>query len=223
MNRSAIGSEGPEIDRREPVTGNDARGASKPLRRRLPLFLLVASVSLGIAGFASLELVRASKAPGGIRSGFDVGVFSARPERKNQPAPEIAGAGLNDKQLSLSQFRGKVVLLNYWGSWCASCRREQPDLERVWREYQDRGVQFLGVDSVDGRSDGLTYVKEFGVTYPSILDPSAKLAYRLNVAVLPTTFVIDPQGIIVYRLVGTTDAALLRTVLDGAGAHGGTP
>lgn len=208
-------------DRNDPggSAGGDLTGVDATRhQRRLRVVIVIASISLAIIGFASLELVRASKETGGIRSAFDIGQFSARAERQNKPAPEIAGVGLDGTRLSLSQFRGKVVLLNYWGSWCVACRREQAGLERVWREYKGRGVQFLGVDEADQRAPALAYLKEFGVTYPSIVDKTSALAYRANVAVVPTTFVIDRRGIILFRLVGPSDAALLRSVLDAAGA-----
>jgi cytochrome c biogenesis protein CcmG/thiol:disulfide interchange protein DsbE len=114
--------------------------------------------------------------------------------------PRLTGSG----DLSLSSFRGKTVVLNFFASWCAPCKREAPDLESVWRRYRSDGLVVLGIDSGDTRGAARSFLGAHGVTYPIVFDPGQKLAlgpYALPG--LPVTYVINPAGRIVgERLLG---------------------
>lgn len=81
--------------------------------------------------------------------------YPAISEERSEQAPALEGPKLGGGSLSLAAYRGKVVVVNLWASWCGPCRREQPELERVWREYRDRGVQFLGLNVRDQQDPGL--------------------------------------------------------------------
>lgn len=124
--------------------------------------------------------------------------------------PAVEGGGA----IELQAFRGKVVVLNFWASWCAPCRREAPHLQSAWTAYRDRGVQFLGVDILDDRAAARAFVSEFGITYPSAFDPEGSLADDYELLGLPTTVVIDPEGRMAYRFTGHLDGAVLRGTLD---------
>ena len=121
------------------------------------------------------------------------------PPKAGAPAPafslpRLAGEG----DLSLSSFRGKTVVLNFFASWCAPCKREAPDLEAVWRRYRSDGLVVLGIDSGDTRGAARSFLSAHGVTYPIGFDPGQKLglgAYALPG--LPATYVINPAGRIV--------------------------
>lgn len=207
-------------DRGTSATGEQAR----PGPRWLVLATLVAVAAL-VVGFAAFQLAKTGTSEQSLSSayGFTIGTFTARAERDATPAPDLEGPALGGGRLALADYRGKVVLVNLWASWCGPCRREQPDLERVWREYKDRGVQFLGLNVRDQEAAALAYQDEFGVTYPSFFDPSSRFAHELRAQVLPTTYVIDREGRIAFRLVGTVDGALLREALDAIlrGGEGG--
>ena len=114
--------------------------------------------------------------------------------------PRLEGSG----DMSLASFRGKTVVLNFFASWCAPCKREAPDLESVWRHYRSEGLVVLGVDSGDARGDAKRFLSAHGVTYPIVFDPGEKLAQgAYALPGLPVTYVINPAGRIVgERLLG---------------------
>lgn len=104
---------------------------------------------------------------------------------------------MTDQPIHLSDFAGKVVVINVWGSWCAPCRTETPELEKVYAETAPRGVQFLGIDVRDRRDAARDFVTDRQVTYPSIFDPEMRSMIALGrnypTSVVPTTMVLDRQ------------------------------
>jgi DsbE subfamily thiol:disulfide oxidoreductase len=115
--------------------------------------------------------------------------------------------------ISLADFRGKIVILNFWASWCAPCREEAPELEATWLESRGEGVQVLGVDHQDDRASATAFARDVGVTYPSVFDPAGELAASYGLVGLPTTFVIDGAGRIRWMFTGKVDRAGLREAL----------
>lgn len=193
-------------------------------RARLGWWLLVCGVAL-ISFFAWLQLSRTGRSSSGIASayGFTIGDFRAQGQREYRPAPNLSGKEIRGGRLALSDYRGKVVVVNLWASWCGPCRREQPVFERLWREYESRGVQFLGLNVRDQKAAALSFLDEFEVTYPSFYDDSSRMAFELRAQVLPTTYIIDATGRIFFRFTGTVDEPLLRTAIDAAlDPEGGT-
>jgi cytochrome c biogenesis protein CcmG/thiol:disulfide interchange protein DsbE len=130
------------------------------------------------------------------------------------PMPAIDRPAMQGGRVGPATYRGKVVLVNFWASWCGPCRREQPGLERLWREYGDRDVQLLGINFDDGRAAALEYLREFGVTYPSVYDPDGKITADFLVPFLPATVLVDADGQMRYRLQGAQTEATLRRYLD---------
>lgn len=124
--------------------------------------------------------------------------------------------------LRLSGLREPVVVLNFWASWCPPCKQEAPELEAVWNTYRARGVQFLGVDFRDSRSDGVQFERRYGITYPSVSDPGGTLESPYRLIGLPTTFVID-HGRIRFQVTGKTDRKQLGAILDSVLRGGPSP
>jgi thiol-disulfide isomerase/thioredoxin len=116
-----------------------------------------------------------------------------------KPIPDLSGDDLmNDgKQISLADYAGKVVVLNIWGQWCAPCRTESPEMEKIYQQEQAKGVQVLGFDVRDyDRSAPQDFVRDRGLTYPSIYDPPGRGLLRLSgypVNVVPSTIILDKQ------------------------------
>lgn len=127
----------------------------------------------------------------------------------------------DDRPWSSVSARGQVLLVNFWASWCGPCRAEQPALSAIARSYRQRGVAVIGVNIQDTRAAALAYAREFAVPYPSLFDPSAKTATRLPAVALPTTFVLDRDGVIAYQLTGRTTVAILHAKLEALAARGG--
>jgi DsbE subfamily thiol:disulfide oxidoreductase len=130
------------------------------------------------------------------------------------PAPRLEGETVHGEPFDPASLSGSVVVVNFWATWCQPCRQEQPQLERTWQAYRDRGVRFLGVDERDDTAKARAWMKEFGVTYPSIQDPSGSYADDFALFGLPDTFVIDRTGTIRYVVTGKTDQVELSTLLD---------
>ena len=96
--------------------------------------------------------------------------------------------------LRMSDLKGKVVVLNFWASWCPPCRAEMPDFEEMWQEMRDDDVVFVGVAVSDSPEEARSFVEATGVTYPVGVDPSGDIASDYRVLSLPTTFLIDREG-----------------------------
>ncbi len=165
-------------------------------------FAIAASLSLATLG-GSLASCSASNgnALGDTRYVADgAGVVTTYAADKRKPAPEISGTDLDGKPLSLAQFSGKVVVLNFWASWCPPCRAEAPALEQVYNDTKSLGVQFVGVDiRENGKSDGVNFVETHGISYPSFSDQAAKIALKFRGTGVvpetpPSTLVIDRTG-----------------------------
>jgi cytochrome c biogenesis protein CcmG/thiol:disulfide interchange protein DsbE len=122
---------------------------------------------------------------------------------------------------SSTTAREHVLVVTFWASWCGPCRAEQPGLTAVARAFRDRGVEFVGVNIQDNRPAARAYVEEFAVPYRSLFDPGALTATELPAVALPTTFILDRDGVIAYQLTGKTTVPVLTARLQALLAHGG--
>jgi peroxiredoxin len=127
--------------------------------------------------------------------------------QQNRPAPEIALPALDGGTLKLSDYRGKVVLLNFWYTGCAPCREETPALEAAYKELSGKGLQIIGVNvrqneraGPDGEADIRKFLADHGVTYPVALDTDNKAGRDYQVYVLPTSVMIDGDGKVRYLM-----------------------
>ncbi len=119
-----------------------------------------------------------------------------------KPAPDFSLTLFDGRTVRLSDFRGKVVFINFWASWCPPCRAEARLLEQSWQRYKDQGVVFLGVDIQDREEDARRFIQEFGVTYMNGRDPYNRIAIDYGVYGIPETFFIDREGQITYKHIG---------------------
>jgi thiol-disulfide isomerase/thioredoxin len=141
-------------------------------------------------------------------------------------APEFTGTTLTGSKLSFSSYRGKVVVLNFWGSWCVPCREEAPILAALAGKYQPSGVSFLGVDVRDTTASALAFTHGFHVTYPSVSDQSSAITLdfttaKVPIAGTPTTLVVDRTGHIAGAVFGTVTYSDLTSILAKVTAKGG--
>ncbi|MCJ1679242.1 TlpA family protein disulfide reductase [Streptomyces sp. APSN-46.1] len=137
-------------------------------------------------------------------------------------APKLDGETLDGKTLDTTALKGKVVVLNVWGSWCPPCRAEAPYFAKVSKEFADAGkdVAFVGLNTRDNSKQNATGFEEtFGITYPSLYDPDGKLMLRfpkgtLNAQSIPSTIVLDKEGKIAARTLVAVNEEQLRSMID---------
>jgi thiol-disulfide isomerase/thioredoxin len=124
--------------------------------------------------------------------------------REGFSAPDFTLDLLGGGQVTLSELRGKVVMVNLWASWCPPCRAEMPAIEKVYRAYKDMGLVVLGVNTTfqDNEADAAAFVQEFGLTFPIALDRTGAVSNRYSLRGLPTTFFVDRQGVIRSVVIG---------------------
>ena len=128
--------------------------------------------------------------------------FAARPA-PNFTLPDI----LNGKEYSLSQFKGKVVLINFFTFFCMPCREEMPDINKIYNEYKGQGLQVLGIGLSSDPTQLRFLVKQMGLNYP-VLKGTSKVGKDYdNVELVPTTFIIDKQGNIAHKILGARSKA----------------
>jgi thiol-disulfide isomerase/thioredoxin len=143
------------------------------------------------------------------------------PAGSRSPAPAVSGTSLTGQHLTLAGYRGHIVVLNFWGSWCGPCRQEAPSLGALARYFQLAGVKFLGVDIQDTPSAGIAFLRTFRIGYPSLNDPNDEIALEFHGTVpptaIPSTLLIDRSGDIAARVVGgVTYDGLKRLITEVA-------
>jgi thiol-disulfide isomerase/thioredoxin len=134
--------------------------------------------------------------------------------------PEFTGTSLTGTKIQLSNYRGKTLVLNFWGSWCAPCRAEAPTLAVVAQQYRSRGVAFLGDNLEDTPVNALGFDRSYGITYPSVNDAGDSVVQAVSQAApvsdTPTTVVIDKTGHLAGMILGMASYADLTRLLRDA-------
>jgi thiol-disulfide isomerase/thioredoxin len=137
-------------------------------------------------------------------------------------APEFTGTSLTGTPISLTSYRGKVVVLNFWGSWCNPCRSEAPTLAVLSEQYSSKGVSFLGDDVGDTPDNALAFTRGVGISYPSVNDAGYSIVQKFGRVVpvndTPTTVVIDQSGHIAGLVIGGVSYQAMTTILRDAAA-----
>ena len=117
------------------------------------------------------------------------------PVLKGQQVKNFSFTTFEGNKINLEDLKGKVVLINFWASWCNPCKQEAADLESAWQFYKDRGdVVFLGVDYVDTEPEAKAYLKEFNITYPNGPDLGTRISQMFRITGVPETYVLDRDG-----------------------------
>nr|WP_250029256.1 TlpA disulfide reductase family protein [Actinoplanes maris] len=148
------------------------------------------------------------------------GVVECAPDQRT-PVKPVSGELLDGGAYDLSQDKGKVVVVNFWGSWCAPCRAEADDLENTFQATKDKGVTFLGVNSRDDK-DAAREFERGRVTYPSLYDFDGKVGLQFDVTQMstPATLIIDRQGRIAVALRQATTETQLKPLVERVAAEG---
>lgn len=193
---------------------------SRPTRR-----LLLAAVPAGVlllAGCSGDPNSVAEQAKAGDRKGYVAGNGAIEEiAAADRGAPlTLSGTTLDGKAWAAADNRGKVVVINVWGSWCAPCAAEAPDLKQVWEQVQRDGkpVQFVGINWRDNPASGRAFAAKHGLTFPSLDDSGGTLILDLQgkATGAPTTLVLDTKGRIAGVVTGAVRAGTLSALVDSA-------
>ncbi|HBY06312.1 MAG TPA: hypothetical protein DEH22_00415 [Chloroflexi bacterium] len=142
---------------------------------------------LSLLGLVGLGLVRAQRGPVGV----------------GDPAPDFVLTTYQGDQFDSQELRGKVVVLNFWASWCKPCEQEAADLESAWRYFEPSGdVIFLGVAYTDTPTESQKYLDKFEITYPNGDDLGTRISQAYRITGVPETYIIGPDGLIAHDQIG---------------------
>ncbi|MFF2508822.1 TlpA family protein disulfide reductase [Streptomyces sp. NPDC058067] len=179
------------------------------------------------AGAAVAALTLSACSSGGTSGGGNntnfvssSGGISTVKQGERNPAPQLDGKDLDGKALSTADYKGKVLVINVWGSWCPPCRAEANYFSKVAKATAGKDVQFLGINTRDAQTEpALQFEKDYGIPYPSFYDPSGKLLLRfdkgtLNPQGIPNTLVVDRHGKIAARSLKALNETSLRKMID---------
>lgn len=155
-------------------------GRVKVLGLDLSIGALVAWIAvLGLLGLLAVGLLRTQEGPVSV----------------GQTPPDFTLTTFDGDQIALKDLAGKVVVVNFWASWCKPCEEEAADLETAWRIYQPRGdVVFLGIGYIDTEPEAMAYLEKFDVTYPNGPDLRTRISQAYRIRGVPETYIIDKDG-----------------------------
>ncbi|MFB7866226.1 TlpA family protein disulfide reductase [Streptomyces sp. NPDC056069] len=186
--------------------------------------LLTAGVLAAALALTACSSDSKGRSGGGGDTNFvtNTGGVSTVAKGERQAPKKIAGETLEGERLDVADLKGKVVVLNVWGSWCAPCRAEAPHFAKVSKEYKAKGVEFVGINTRDndGKDKPLSFESEFGIGYPSLYDPVGKIILNgfpkgsLIPQAIPSTIVLDKDGKIAARSLMALDETKLKSVID---------
>ncbi|WP_455366931.1 peroxiredoxin family protein [Kaarinaea lacus] len=132
-------------------------------------------------------------------------------------APKFSLKDINGKLYRLADYQGKVVIVNFWTTWCPPCRFELPSMERAYQQFQKQDIEILAINVGEDVDTIFTFTVDYPVTFPLLMDLDSRVINDYPVIGLPTTYVIDTRGRLVYRAIGTRewdDPVLIKTILD---------
>lgn len=121
-----------------------------------------------------------------------------------------------EDDFTLSEYRGQVVLINVFGSWCGPCRDEAPILQAAWEDFMDRDVVFVGIAVDDTEADALAYIEEFGITYLNVIDHDDEIERSYNVYGVPVTLILGRDGAVRHLFFSRPDEGKLRQEIEDA-------
>jgi cytochrome c biogenesis protein CcmG/thiol:disulfide interchange protein DsbE len=169
-----------------------------PLPRRSPVVTAAAAVGLVVVALLAYAILTGP----------------TRPPQVGEAVPLFTLEAFDGQTMDLAAHQGKIVVVNFFASWCVPCRQEAADLEEAWQTYSGKDVQFFGIAYKDARSKAQAFLGEFNVSYPSAFDAGNRVARSYGVTGVPETFIVDQQGHLVHHFLGAVTAAELTREID---------
>lgn len=122
---------------------------------------------------------------------------------QGKPVPDFTLKDLNGATVKLADYRGKVLFINIWATWCAPCREEMPSMEKLYREMKGENFEMLAI-SIDEKGKEVVdpFVEEYGLTFPILMDPTSRVAKKFKTTGVPETFIVDKNGTIINHILG---------------------
>ncbi|MFG2993622.1 TlpA family protein disulfide reductase [Streptomyces sp. NPDC048257] len=189
--------------------------------RAIPLTAVTLAAALTLSACGDSDSGKPTGGSGGNYVTGTTGISTVAKAERTE-APKLDGETVDGKTLDTTTLKGKVVVLNVWGSWCPPCRAEAPTFAKVSKDLADAGkdVAFVGINTRDNQKQNATAFEEsYGITYPSLFDPAGKLMLRfpkgtLNPNAIPSTVVLDKEGKIAARTLVAVTEEQLRSMID---------
>jgi cytochrome c biogenesis protein CcmG/thiol:disulfide interchange protein DsbE len=163
-----------------PQTGSSELPSTSPAKKTVKWGRFIAwSVVILLLVIVGLRLIQVQRGP------LEIG----------KPAPLFRLTTYENKEIDLEKLKGKVVVINFWASWCEPCEQEAADLETAWRYYQPRGdVAFIGVNWSDADKNALEYLKKYDITFPNGPDLGTRISQKYRITGVPETYILDQEG-----------------------------
>lgn len=184
-----------------------------------------ASAALAAGALSGCAGGSGGSGPAGSDSRFVAGTGAAQvidPAARKQ-GPVVEGPTLSGGRLDLADLKGKVVVVNFWASWCAPCRAEAPALEKIYGESKAKGVEFVGIDMREAsEQSGRAFVRTYKIGYPNLFDKDGRitLAFRdIPPSAVPSTLILDRQGRVAVRIIGATTYSKLNPLVGRVAAE----
>jgi len=179
-----------------------------PARRGVPVWaqIIIWMFLVGLLAIVAMGLNRAQQ--GTVQPGQLI---------ENFKLPLYTGYEMDGKsEIHLADLRGKIVVINFWASWCKPCEQEAAELQEAWQEYESTGqVVFLGVDYVDTEPEARVYLKKFGITFSNGPDLATRISQYFRIKGVPETYFVDREGVLKYVQVGPfSSIQQIRDIID---------
>ena len=178
-------------------------------KRKITIFAVATVINIGLLSLLAWQLLTPAQSSHGTGNSTVSNVIATL---KGRPAPNFTQPALSDQRIppiSLANYKGKAVVLNFWASWCSPCQDEASLFQAEWQTVQSRNIVFLGVDFQDTQADGLTFLRKYHITYPNIADAIGVTAAAFGLSYTPTTYFINSKGIVVNSIAGELTAQQL--------------
>ncbi len=209
-----------------PHSSSRPHPGSRARHSALSFGVVAAVTALLLAGCSAPDQLAIDYGAGGNKNyvAGDGSILEILPANRTEPVV-FTGTTDTGTEVSSADYKGRVLVVNFWAGYCAPCRAEAPELQKLSQKWADRGASFLGVNTYDEAGTAQAFARTYGVTYPSVIDANSgavQLAFAGTVApsALPTTIVLDGSGRVAARILGQIESAsildaIIKTVVEG--------